>query len=78
MDRIVKITKVKNVNMKNKHRNYIYNPSSILKVYLESGEVHVIDLEAEADITGVDYMEVLYPKKYKEKVIFSDFRSKNL
>lgn len=78
MDRIVKITKVKNVNMKNNNRGWIYAPSNILKVYFESGEEHVIDLEAEADITGVDYMEVLYPKKYKEKVIFSDFRTKNL
>ena len=78
MNRIIKITKIKNINIKNNHNGVIFKPSNILKIYFESGEVHIIDLYADADITGLDYIDVIYPDKYKEKIIFSDFRGQEI
>ena len=75
MDEIIKIVKVKNVNIENTHINYKYKKQDILKVIYRSGKESIIDLDGEKDITNIDYMKIIYPKKYKEKVIFSDFRS---
>lgn len=75
MDEIIKITKVKNVEIKNSHTGIRYDKQNILKVIYRSGKESIIDLDGEKDITNVDYMKIIYPKKYKEKIIFSDFRS---
>lgn len=75
MDEIIKIVKIKNVNLKNSNTGVIYKPQNILKIVYNTGKESIIDLDGEKDITNIDYMNVIYPKKYKEKVIFYDFRS---
>lgn len=75
MEEIKKIVKIKNVNLKNLHVGYIYKTQDILKVIYKNGKESIIDLDGEKDITNIDYIDVIYPSKIKEKVIFSDFRS---
>ena len=74
-EEIIKISKIKNVNLQNIHTGYIYKTQNILKITYNTGKESIIDLDGEKDITNINYMKVIYPSKIKEKIIFSDFRS---
>lgn len=72
---IIKISKIDNIRIKNKHNGYLFPQQSILKVETREGYYRIIDLIAERDITDIDYFEIVETPKTKEKVLFKEFEA---
>lgn len=72
---IIKITKIKGVKLKNNHNGYVQDiKRDILRVDFRDGTSRVLSTLCDVDITDMEYISVVYPKKIKEKVIFQDMR----
>ena len=70
---IVEIKKITNTKLKNLHDNRIsVFTQDLLKIKFEDGQVRTVALFMEADITDVDYYEVLYTPRTKEIMIMHD------
>lgn len=69
--KIISITKIDNVRIKNTHNDYLYPTQSILEVDMDDG-YRIIDLIAKKDITDIDYFEVVTTSKTKKKVLFKE------
>ena len=69
--RIISITKIDNVQIRNIHNDYLYPMQSILEVDMDNG-YRIIDLIAEKDITDIDYFEIVTTNKTKKKVLFKE------
>ena len=69
---IIEITKIKNVRIKNKHNGIIFPTQDILRVSFQNGDIRMIDLICEKDITDIDYFEIIESDKTKEKIYFKD------
>ena len=70
---IVKIVKIKNIMVKNIHNDFTYPRQDVLEITNRAGEVRIIDLLAERDITNIDYFELVGDKKTTRKVIFQEY-----
>ena len=69
----IKITKVDNVRIQNRHNGYLFPKQSILRVEMREGDTHILDLIADRDITYIDYFMVVTTPKTKERILFKEF-----
>ena len=67
--KIIAVSKINNVQIRNTHNNYLYPIQDVLEVDLEDG-YRIIDLFSQKDITDIDYLEVVHTKKTSKKVLF--------
>lgn len=70
---IVRIDLIKNIQIKNKHNDFITPKQDIIIVSFRNGKSRIIDLASEVDITDIDYFEILKSNKTKYKVIFKEW-----
>ncbi len=70
---IVKITKVNNIRVQNKHNGYIFPYQSILEIEYRDKTKRILDLICDRDITEIDYFEIVKTNKTKEVILFKEF-----
>lgn len=76
-NRIVKIYELKNAFIENLNHGVAYGKQKVLGVEYKDGTTRYIDLEAQLDITDVDYLNVVKKRGitktkvlYKERVLW--------
>ena len=76
-NRIVKIYELKNAFIENLNHGVAYGKQKVLGVEYKDGTTRYIDLEAQLDITDVDYLKVVKKRGitktkvlYKERVLW--------
>ena len=76
-NRIVKIYELKNAFIENLNHGVAYGKQKVLGVEYKDGTTRYIDLEAQLDITDVDYLKVVKRRGitktkvlYKERVLW--------
>ena len=76
-NRIVKIYELKNAFIENLNHGVAYGKQKVLGVEYKNGTTRYIDLEAQLDITDVDYLKVVKRRGitktkvlYKERVLW--------
>lgn len=69
---IIRITKVNNVQVENTHNGYLFPLQSILEIEDRMGNVRVLDLIADRDITDIDYFVIHESSKTKRKDLFTE------
>lgn len=72
MNNIVRITKKKNVKVRNIHNDIVFPYQNILVVEFENGKDRIIDLMSEKDITDIDYLEIMETPKTTYRKVFED------
>lgn len=70
---IVKIIKIEKVFIKNTHHGFSYPRQDVLEITNRAGEVRIIDLLAERDITDIDYFKLIDDKKTTRRVVFQEY-----
>lgn len=69
---IIKISKIKNVRVKNMHNGYVSRAFNIIQVEYRDGEKRIIDVKSRRDLTDIGYYAFMFPEKIKESVIFQE------
>ena len=69
---IIRITRKKNVRIKNIHNDYLFPTQDILEIEFENKDKRIIDLFCGKDITEIDYFQVEESKKTKCYDLFID------
>lgn len=69
---IIRITKTSNVRVENTHNGFMFPAQNILEIEYRNGEVRVLDLMAERDITNIDYLLVHDTSNTKRKELFKE------
>lgn len=69
---IIKIVKIKGVKVRHKINKHEFMKRNIIRVDYRNGEHRFINMLAKRDMTDIDYFDIVYPKKIKEKVIFEE------
>lgn len=72
MNDIIRITKVNNIRIENAHNGFLYPEQNILEIEDREGNVHILDLMANKDITSIDYLVVHETNKTKRKDLFKE------
>ena len=70
MELIKEVILEQGVNVKNLHDGTIYPTQNIIKVVFKNGDCNILDLFSKADITNIDYFEVLENDNTKKKILF--------
>ncbi len=70
---IIKITKINNIRVQNKHNGYLFPYQSILEIEFRNGRKRILDLFSQRDITEIDYFEIVRTNKTKEVILFKEF-----
>ena len=70
---IIRITKVNNVQIENTHNGFMFPVQNILEIENRLGEVRVLDLMAQRDLTDIEYMVVHESAKTKRKDLFKEY-----
>ena len=70
---IIRLTKINNVRILNKHNGYLFPYQNILEIEFRNGKKRVLDLISERDITEIDYFEVVKTNKTKEVNLFKEY-----
>ena len=72
-NRIVKIYELKNAFIENLNHGVAYGKQKVLGVEYKDGTTRYIDLEAQLDITDVDYLKVVKKRRItKTKVLYKE------
>lgn len=72
-NRIVKIYELKNAFIENLNHGVAYGKQKVLGVEYKDGTTRYIDLEAQLDITDVDYLNVVKKRGItKTKVLYKE------
>lgn len=72
-NRIVKIYELKNAFIENLNHGVAYGKQKVLGVEYKDGTTRYIDLEAQLDITDVDYLKVVKRRGItKTKVLYKE------
>ncbi len=72
-NRIVKIYELKNAFIENLNHGVAYGKQKVLGVEYKDGTTRYIDLEAQLDITDVDYLKVVKKRGItKTKVLYKE------
>lgn len=72
-NRIVKIYELKNAFIENLNHGVAYGKQKVLGVEYKDGTTRYIDLEAQLDITNVDYLKVVKKRGItKTKVLYKE------
>lgn len=69
---IKKITKIKNVKIKNTHNDFMYPSQDILEIEFKNGSIKRLDLLSQKDMTDVDYFEVIETIMTKKDIIYEE------
>lgn len=70
---IIRITQVNNIHIKNLHDEHLFPLQSVLEVENRRGDIRIIDLIADRDITDIDYYVVCETPRTRRKHIFKEF-----
>lgn len=69
---IIKVELVKNVRIRNLHNDFLFPKQNVMKIYFTNGEIRILDLFSQMDITNVDYFRAEETKNTKIKVLFEN------
>lgn len=70
---IVKIELIKNVRVQNTHNGFVFPKQNIMKVYFRNGNIRMLDLFSNRDITDVDYFIIRKGLTTKIKTLFKEY-----
>lgn len=73
-ENIIKITKLKNVRIRNTHDDYLFPYQDVIIVEYANKKERTIDLIANKDITDIDYYKVVKTDRTKESIIFEEYK----
>lgn len=69
---IIRITKTSNVQVKNTHNGFMFPVQNILEIEFRGGDVRILDLMADRDISDINYLIVHETPKTKRKDLFKE------
>ena len=70
--KVIAIVKFNNVQIRNKHNDFLFPMQDILEIDMEDG-FRIIDLFSQKDITDIDYFEIVTTPKTKKIVLFKEY-----
>jgi len=69
---IIRISKIDNIQVENTHNGFMFPVQNILEIEFRGGDVRILDLMADRDITDIDYLIVHETPKTKRKDLFKE------
>lgn len=69
---IIRITKVNNVRVENLHDGFLFPAQDFLEIETRGGDVRILSLIAERDITDIDYLKLKETDKTKKRDLFKE------
>ena len=70
---IIRITKVNNIQIKNLHGDFLFPKENILEIENRKGDIRILSLVSERDITDIDYFAVCETSKTKRRDLFMEY-----
>ena len=70
--KVIAIVKFNNVQIRNKHNDFLFPMQDILEIDMEDG-FRIIYLFSQKDITDIDYFEIVTTPKTKKIVLFKEY-----
>ena len=69
---IIRITKVNNVRVENLHDGFLFPRQDVLEIENRGGDVRILSLTSERDITNIDYLKVRETDKTSRRDLFKE------
>ena len=70
---IIKVELIKNVRVQNTHNGFVFPKQNIMKICFRNGNVRILDLFSNRDITDIDYFIIRKGLTTKTKVLFKEY-----
>lgn len=70
---IVKVELIKGVRVQNTHNGFVFPKQNIMKIYFRNGNIRILDLFSNRDITDIDYFKIINGITTKTKVLFKEY-----
>ena len=71
-NKIIKITKLKQCQIRNNHNGFIGIRSDILVIEFSDGTKNYLDVQANCDITDCNYLEIITSPFTRTQLLFKD------
>lgn len=70
---IIKVELIKGVRVQNTHNGFVFPKQNIMKIYFRNGNIRILDLFSNRDITDVDYFIIRKGLTTTIKTLFKEY-----